>query len=106
MPFADLNNMPKRQMLPGIKARFVHGENMTISYWDLDPGATIPPHSHPHEQVTSLISGEMEMSVGGDTRLIGPGSVAVVPPGTEHSVRALTECYVTDSFCPVREDYR
>jgi len=89
MPFADLNNMPKRQMLPGIKARFVHGENMTISYWDLDTGATIPPHSHPHEQVTSLISGEMEMSVGGDTRLIGPGSGLVEAVSPAQAVQDL-----------------
>lgn len=106
MPFTNLSDTPRRQMLPGIKARFVHGENVTVSFWDLEPGATIPPHSHPHEQITSLISGEMEMTVAGETRRLGPGCVATIAPGVEHSVKALTECYVTDSFYPVREDYR
>ena len=106
MPFTRLGDIPQRQMLPGIKARFVHAEKMTLSYWYLEPGATILPHSHAHEQVTSLISGEMEMTVGGETRALGPGSVATIVSGVEHSVKALTECYVIDSFCPVREDYR
>ncbi len=106
MPFHNLDDIPRREMLSGCHARFVHAENMTLSYWDLDPGAIIPPHSHPHEQVTSLISGEMEMTVGGETRHLTPGCVVTLPSGTEHSVKALSACYVVDAFWPVREDYQ
>ena len=106
MPFLEVNNLEPRQMLPGCIARFVHADNMTISYWDLEPGAVIPNHSHPHEQVSSVIRGELELTVGGETRLLGPGGVAIVGSNVEHSVNALSECYVIDAFYPVREDYR
>lgn len=106
MPFVELGDVEKREMLPGCGARFVHAENMTISYWDLEPGAAIPAHSHPHEQVTTLIMGRMEMTVGSQTKLLRPGCVVIIPGNTKHSVRAEEACYVVDAFYPVREDYR
>lgn len=35
MAFVELENVEKRMMLPGCVARFVHGDNVTLSYWDL-----------------------------------------------------------------------
>jgi len=106
MQSTDLNDLSKREVAPRCWARFVHSGNVTVSYWDLEPGAQIPPHSHPHEQVTSLIEGEMEMTVGGETKRFTPGCVVVIPPNTSHAVKAAKACYVIDVFYPVREDYR
>lgn len=106
MHFHELNKLNSREMLPGIEARFVHTENMTISYWNLKQGAAIPPHSHPHEQVTNLIIGKLEMTVAGETKTIGPGAIITLPSNTEHSVKALEPSYVIDAFSPVREDYQ
>jgi len=106
MPFVDLEGVPWRTVLPGCRARFVHSSQMTFSFWDLDPGAVIPAHAHPHEQVSMPISGEFELTMEGETRVMAAGRVAVIPPNTEHAVKALTRCYVIDAFYPVREDYR
>ncbi len=106
MPFVNLEGVEWREVLPGCRARFVHGERMTLSFWDLDPGAVIPRHAHPHEQVSMIIEGEMEMAMAGETRRLTPGKVAVIPPNTDHAVHALTRCRVIDAFAPVREDYR
>ena len=38
-----------------------------------------------------MIEGELEVSIDGQTQVAGPGSVAVVPPNTTHSVRAVTD---------------
>jgi len=46
------------------------------------------------------------MTVAGETRLLEPGMVAVIPPEARHSGRALADCYILDVFYPVREDYR
>lgn len=106
MPFFQVKDIEQREMLPGCSARFVHGDNMTLSYWDLEMGAVIPGHSHPHEQVTTVISGKLEMRVGEETKLLGPGCGVTIPANVEHSVKALDVCYVIDAFYPVREDYR
>ncbi|HOF06358.1 MAG TPA: cupin domain-containing protein [Syntrophales bacterium] len=106
MPFFELKEIPGREIVPGFTARFVHSQFMTFSYWEVKAGAVLPEHSHPHEQVANLLSGKFEMTVAGETRVLEPGMVAVIPPEAKHSGRALADCYILDVFYPVREDYR
>ncbi len=106
MPFFELKEIPGREIVPGFTARFVHSQFMTFSYWEVKAGAVLADHSHPHEQVANLLSGKFEMTVAGETRVLEPGMVAVIPPEAKHSGRALADCYILDVFCPVREDYR
>ena len=73
---------------------------------DLDEGATFPEHRHPHEQIVSVLDGELEIVVAGERFVLTPGQVFVIPPDTPHAGRALTPCRVLDAFAPVREDYR
>ena len=106
MPFLDLNDVEAKELVPGFKARFVHTENMTFSYWDVIAGASLPGHSHPHEQVANMLEGEFELTVGGEARVLKPGNVVVIPSDIEHSGKAITDCRILDVFYPVREDYR
>jgi quercetin dioxygenase-like cupin family protein len=66
----------------------------------------LPSHAHPHEQLTTVLSGELELTVGGEVRVLRAGMVAFIPGGVPHSARALTACEVMDVFHPVRDDYR
>ena len=104
--FHELRFMEQREIFPKCHVRFVHSDNMTLSYWNLEEGAELPAHSHPDEQVSNVIEGRMELTVGGETRLVSDGSVIVIASNTPHSVKALTPCYVIDVFYPIREDYR
>ena len=53
-----------------------------------------------------MISGRLEFTVGGVTRVLGPGEIWRIPGGVTHRVRALGEPAVAlDVFHPVREDY-
>ncbi len=106
MSFLKLENIEQREIVPGCHARMVHSDNMTLTYWSLDLGAIIPNHSHPHEQVGSVISGAIEITLGGETKIVGPGEVVAVPSNVEHSVKTLEPAYVIDVFYPIREDYR
>lgn len=106
MPFIDHDGVTARDIVPGFSARFVHSERMTLARVRVKRGATLPQHSHPHEQLTTLISGELELTLGGETEVLRPGMVAVIPSGVPHSARALADCVVLDVFQPVREDYR
>jgi quercetin dioxygenase-like cupin family protein len=106
MPFLNLDELEEKQMVPGFKGHFVHSENMTFAYWDIEAGAVLPEHSHPHEQVASMIAGEFELTVNGEAKVLRPGSVAIVPSDAVHSGRAIARCRIIDVFYPVREDYR
>lgn len=105
MPFINSDDLEK-EMLPGAKARFVHSEHMTLSLWRFTAGASLPEHSHPHEQMTKLLSGEFELTVGTETKIMTHSDVAVIPSGVVHKGRAVTDCEMLDVFYPVREDYK
>ena len=101
-----LDDIKGKEIVPGLFGRFVHGETMTLSFVDIQPGAWLPEHSHPHEQITYLIEGELEMVIGGEKMLLTPGMVHVIPSNVPHSAIARTFVKVLDAFSPVREDYR
>ncbi len=106
MPFIYLPDIKEKEMIPGFHARMHHGEHMTVSFWNVDKGAALPAHRHPHEQITAIIRGTFEMTVEGEKKIIEPGHVVVIPPNATHSAAALTDCHIMDVFSPVREDYR
>lgn len=95
-----------REVIPGYHGRFIHSERMTFARWHIDAGAPLPEHSHLHEQVVHVFSGEFELVLEGVAHRCRPGSVLVIPSNARHSGRAITDCEVMDVFSPVREDYR
>lgn len=106
MSFKNLNDIEEREIVPGYRARFLHSENMTLAFWDVDPGAALPEHSHPHEQIANVLEGQFELTVAGKSRILEPGQVAVIPSDISHSGRAITACKLLDVFHPCRDDYR
>ena len=105
-PNHQLEDIEQKEILPGFKVRFVHSQHMTFAFWDIDAGSELPEHSHHHEQVAIVESGEFELTIGGDTQVYSKGKVAVIPSNAPHSGRALTDCKILDVFSPVREDYQ
>jgi quercetin dioxygenase-like cupin family protein len=91
MPFIDTSQLKVIERLPGWKGRYFDSENMTFGYYAVTAGASIHEHSHPNEEVWHIIEGELEVTIDGQTLVAGPGCVAVVPPNTAHSVRALSD---------------
>jgi quercetin dioxygenase-like cupin family protein len=53
-----------------------------------------------------LLEGQLEFTIGGVTRLLGPGDIWRIPGGVLHSVRTLDRpARALDVFHPIREDY-
>ena len=63
MSFLELHDVREREPVPGFRARFVHSDSMTVAYWEIEPGASMPEHSHPHEQIGYMVEGEAEFIV-------------------------------------------
>lgn len=106
MSFQSLDQKEEKELAPGFHARCVHTDNITIAYWRIEEGSTLPLHNHPHEQTSSVIDGTFELTVGDETRIVKSGDVAVIPSDVKHTGKALTDCYIIDVFHPAREDYR
>ena len=102
----NISEIPQRLLIKGIKGRYIHTENSTIGFVEIEKGAILPKHSHFHEQTTQIIEGKLEMVIGGETKILEPGMFTIIPSNVSHSAVALTDCLVTDTFCPVREDYK
>ncbi|MBL3538203.1 cupin domain-containing protein [Aminivibrio sp.] len=106
MKLVDMNRLEQEQILPGLRARFVHSENMTVAYWNMDAGAVFPLHDHSHEQVVNVVSGKVEISVKGEKIPLDEGCVLVLSPGEPHAVYAVTDSFMIDVFHPIRQDYK
>ena len=107
MSFVTLTQLPVKEIFGGaIKGHYAHLERMTIGEVRLQPGTVLPLHSHLHEQITYVISGRFEFTIGEQTTVLEPGMTALIPGGVTHGGKTLTACHVIDLFAPVREDYR
>lgn len=104
--FLQLDQLPERELLPGFHAKLVHTERLTMAHFRVEAGAELPQHQHPHEQITTVLSGRFSLTVAGETRVCVPGMTVVIPGDTPHSGRALEDCRLVDVFQPAREDYR
>lgn len=105
MPFIDTRDIEPRERLPGWRGRIFSSGLMTFAHWDFDPGATIHPHHHEQEEVWHVLEGELEVTIGDETRIAGPGMVAVAPPDTPHAVRALTAGKAIVADFPLRPGF-
>jgi quercetin dioxygenase-like cupin family protein len=102
-PFLQVEELPVRERLPGWRGRHFSSTSMTFGHWEFDAGASIHEHAHPAEEVWQVLAGELEITVGGVTAPAVAGSVAIVPPNTRHSIRAVrTKAIALDH--PVRAD--
>lgn len=107
MPFATLASLPVKEIFNGtIRGHYAHLPQLTFGDVTLQPGTVLPRHSHPHEQITYVIAGRFEFTVGDQTTVLGPGMTALIPGGVVHGGKTLTACHVIDVFTPIREDYR
>ena len=106
MPFVEIDAVKSIEIVPRCRIRTPYGENLMLSYLEMEEGAEVPLHHHPHEQAGMLLKERMELTIGDETRTVDAGSMFVIPPNVPHKAVALGgPAVVLDVFSPVREDY-
>ncbi|MDQ3168224.1 MAG: cupin domain-containing protein [Chloroflexota bacterium] len=105
-PWQRWDAVAERVPFPGVHFRPVAGEAaMACRVW-LEPGSVVMAHAHPHEQISIVLEGELEFTLGDETRTVGAGEVVVIRGGTSHAVIAgPAGASVIDVFSPPRQDY-
>jgi len=106
--FIETSDIERKEAAPGLVIRTFYGERLMISLVESPPHASPPPHTHPdHEQAGMVLSGEYEMTIGDERRLLKPGDAYVIPSGVEHALHGLDGPAVAiDVFSPPREEYK
>lgn len=104
--FVPAGQGSRHVLFPGVEINTHAGQGIMLSLVEFEPDSVVPDHSHPHEQMGIMISGRLEFTIGGLTRVLGPGDVWKIPGGVVHTARALDGPAVAlDVFHPIREDY-
>ncbi len=106
MAFCDVKNRVKKELLPGLRVQSFWGEQMLVIMVELDAGTVVPQHSHPHEQVGTLIAGDLSLTLNGETRRLQPGDAYIIPGDVPHSAIAHSPSKLFELFSPVREEYK
>ena len=59
MPFINISDYDAVELAPGARARTPYGKHVMLSYLELDEGAVVPMHAHPHEQAGLMLEGKI-----------------------------------------------
>src|SRR5437588_486764 len=76
-------------LFPGVTIRTTAGQGLMLSVVTFEPNGVVPDHAHPREQMGIMISGRAEFTVGGLTKILGPGDMWRIPGGVRHKVVGL-----------------
>jgi quercetin dioxygenase-like cupin family protein len=92
---------------PGLRRQVMATtEPMMLVRHRMEAGWVGAAHSHPHEQLIYVLSGEIALVVDGLTYLLRAGDSVMVPGDVVHQASAAVESEVLDVFTPAREEYR
>jgi unsaturated pyranuronate lyase len=107
MQVVDFEAGDWHELAPGVRMQPLFGDGAMLNLLEFEPGARVPEHEHPHEQLGMVLDGELVLRIDGADHLLRPGGAYQIPGGVPHA--AWTEaggCRILDVFQPVREDYR
>jgi quercetin dioxygenase-like cupin family protein len=100
------NDVPAKQIAPGIDRQMIVGEKLMMCRLTLQPHVDTPVHSHPHEQMTIVERGRARFTIGEMARVAEPGDVLHFPANVPHGATMLDEEVVLiDIFTPIREEF-
>jgi quercetin dioxygenase-like cupin family protein len=87
MPFFKWKELEAELITPKYspaRGPFVQGEVILMGMFSYPAGGKAEPHTHPNEQIVSIIKGKGWMRIGDEEREVGPGDVVLIPANTEH----------------------
>jgi quercetin dioxygenase-like cupin family protein len=102
------DDMPKERVNDLLDRRLITGERMMLAHVYLKKGCIVPMHSHDNEQLTYIVSGGLRFWIGdenGESFVLGPGEVLVIPSNVPHKAEAVEDTLDVDVFCPPRKDW-
>ncbi len=83
--------------IPGVRGNLLQSEHGQLVFFDIPAAAEVPPHAH-GAQWGVVLEGEMELTIGDETRTYRKGDTYFIPDGVTHSATFKTRCQILDLF--------
>ena len=91
---------------PGVTRRVLaHTDGVMCVENRFEAGAVGALHSHPHTQITYVVSGRFSFTIDGVVHEVGPGDTMLKTDGVVHGCTCLEAGVLLDIFTPMREDF-
>jgi quercetin dioxygenase-like cupin family protein len=82
-----------------------HSDNMMAVEVHFEKGAVGALHTHPHEQLTYVLSGKFEFTIGDEKKIVAAGDTMYKEPNILHGCVCLEPGVLIDNFTPMRQDF-
>lgn len=103
VPYSEIQ---PEQAASGVQRRILaYGDDAMCVENTFETGAEGAMHSHPHTQITYIISGRFRFTIGDEVREVGPGDTLLKENGVRHGCVCLESGVMLDFFSPFREDF-
>lgn len=104
--FVFNQDIPMEDLGEGISRKVLaHSENIMSVEVHFEEGAIGTMHSHPHEQLTYVLSGEFEFTIGDEKKIVKAGDTMYKEPNVEHGCVCLKPGVLINTFTPMRKDF-
>ncbi len=89
MPFYNWRQMERSVISPKYSTAegpTIKGSKIEVGRYRYAAGTGAKPHKHPEEQVINVLAGKVQVRVGREKRILGPGDAVLIPANTEHEL--------------------
>ena len=101
-----IDELPLEEAAKGVNRKILaYNENLMAVEASFDEGAVGAMHDHPHEQITYIIEGEFEFTIGDEKRIVKAGDSMYKQPNILHGATCLKAGKLLDVFTPHRADF-
>lgn len=104
--WVEHDQIPSQPAGPGVTRRVLaHSQDAMCVENVFETGGVGAMHSHPHTQITYIVSGRYRFTIGDETREVGLGDTLLKENGVVHGCTCLEGGVMLDFFTPMREDF-
>jgi quercetin dioxygenase-like cupin family protein len=104
--FVFHNDQLLQDLGDGVTRRILaHAGSMMAVEVTFETGAIGPMHNHPHEQLTYVLEGEFEFTIGDEKKVVRAGDTLYKQSQIMHGAVCLKKGRLLDLFTPQRLDF-
>ena len=105
-PFRSWNGVEAFEIYDGVRLHAIGGDRVLLCRVHYEPGKRVARHVHEDtEQLMAVVEGSVTMTIGDETRDLGPGDVVCVNRGIEHELYSEGGVSFFEALAPVPLDH-
>lgn len=96
-------DQPKVEVFEGVtRHTLACGKDVLMARFEYKVGATVPPHQHSYEQVTTILNGKQKIIIqgekGAEELIVKTGDTYIVPASFSHEQIVLKDSVTIDAW--------